>query len=81
MKEAARADESATRGISPPGAPPTSSSTVTIRRRPNTQALPYFFLPVIYAHESLEDVPRAAGDGRGSVQRNESAWERFMRRR
>ena len=32
MKEAARAaaDESATRGVYPPGAPPTSSSTVTI---------------------------------------------------
>ena len=32
MKEAARAaDESATRGVSPPGAPPTSPSTVTIK--------------------------------------------------
>ena len=44
----------------PPGAPPTSSSTVTIRRRPNTQALPYFFLPVIYAHESLISWPTYA---------------------
>ena len=29
----------------------------------------------------LEDEPGAAGEGPDSVQRNESAWERFMRRR
>ena len=52
MKEAARADESATRGISPPGAPPTSSSTVTIppsdlgRRIGRTDRLPSTGLPL-----------------------------------
>ena len=35
--------------------PPTPSP-----RRPNTQALPYFFLPVIYAHESLISWPTYA---------------------
>ena len=53
MKEAAAADESATRGVSPPGAPPTSPSTVTSTRP--LLASPYHISLRLLEYEEAHD--------------------------